>query len=141
MGYISGLCCDVKGCKNNLLYSAHAPGVKVLKGSHLPGKSDLNDYGRARGWSIGNEIMCPECRRKYGKPQTFSNIKHAHRYFNCKVYTMKDFLYSLANNTIEDGYGYPHDGFGELRDLKFDKTVDPLDISQIAPYVIWYKNS
>lgn len=141
MSFISGLHCDK--CDKIQIWTAHAPGIKKPKGTYLPGKSTLIEWGRDLGWSIGKEILCPDCREKYGKPMTLKQLQKAHQYkYKGKtVYDVNDFIKLLDSGTIFIGDGILHDGYREIKDIQITvsnaKSIIESDTSRRYKYVIW----
>lgn len=142
--FISGLMCDTDTCNEMLLYQAHAPGIRKISGSRLPGKSDLMRYGRERGWSIGTKILCPNCRRKFGKPKTLRQIKnesHAN-FYKYRAFSIDEFIDMYNNGEIEpNGYGKFHDGYTVIDDelIDYDNALTTVNITKYK-YILWYRH-
>lgn len=55
MGLYSGYCCDK--CGKAIEYN------KTIK-QWLPNKTNLIRFARQDNWSIGKQILCPDCRKR-----------------------------------------------------------------------------
>lgn len=121
--FLSGFTCDTPDCHEQLFFGSDGYKHQPTANRKFVSAHSLMYNGRKRGWSFGSRILCPECRKKFGRPMTKKQVKRFYPagslYVNLTdIYTRKEFEQLIIDDgePLEDFM--THDGYdyGEIYD-------------------------
>ena len=131
--FVSGFECDTDGCHEHVYYGGDAPSAKDRKYGKMYNRDRLMRYGRKRGWSFGTKILCPACRKLYGKPMTKSQVKRyypsgSHWIDLTDIMTRKEFMDKIIREPASVALNafMVHNGFDYGDIYEPDKQEDML---------------